>query len=111
MSTPVTLATAEGLPSQRLRINQFLNTTGKMGRSAGNALGIVGLFFSNFESFLRNTNDGRVPDDVSTLGAGALTGGLYRSVRGPRQAAAAAAVGTLGAGALLVGRKFLNAGL
>ncbi|KAL4545083.1 hypothetical protein Ndes2526B_g02199 [Nannochloris sp. 'desiccata'] len=42
ISTPVTLATAEGgLPSQRLRINQLLNTSGKLGRSAGNALGIV----------------------------------------------------------------------
>ena len=111
ISTPVTLATADGMPSQRLRINQLLNTSGKMGRSAGNSLGVVGLMFSSSESFLRAMNDGVLPDETATLGAGALTGAVYRSVRGPRQAAAAAAVGTLGGAALLAARKLINGGL
>jgi mitochondrial import inner membrane translocase subunit TIM23 len=110
-TSPVSLATATGLPSQRLRVNQLLNTSGKLGRTAGNALGVVGLFFASSESFLRHLNDDLVPDEFATVGAGALTGGLYRSVRGPRQAAAAAVVGTLAGSALLAGRKFFNAGL
>lgn len=48
---------------------------------------------------------------VNTLAAGAATGMLYRSVRGPRQAAAATVVGTAGAALLLAGRKFVNPGL
>lgn len=111
VTTPVTLATVDGLPSQRLRINQLLNTSGKMGRSAGNALGVVGLMFSSSESFLRYMNDGSVPDDAATLGAGALTGAVYRSVRGPRQAVAAAAVGTVASAGLLAARRFINSGL
>lgn len=108
--SPASLTPA-GLPSQRLRLNQLLNTSGKLGRSAGNALGVVGLFFASSESFLRNVNDGVLPDESATLGAGVLTGALYRSVRGPRQAAAAAVVGLMGASVLLVGRKYVNPGL
>lgn len=43
--------------------------------------------------------------------AGAATGALYRSVRGPRQAAAAAVVGTAGAATLLAARRFISPGL
>jgi import inner membrane translocase subunit TIM23 len=111
ITTPVTLATAEGLPSQRLRINQLLNTSGKLGRSAGNALGVVGLMFSSSESFLRHMNDGALPEDMATVGAGTLTGAIYRSARGPRQAVAAAAVGTFAAAGLLAARNFINSGL
>lgn len=111
ITSPITLATATGMPSQRLRLNQLLNTTGKLGRTAGNALGVVGLMFASSESFLRHLNDGMVPDEVPTLGAGALTGAVYRSVRGPRQAAAAAAVGVFAASALLGARRFINSGL
>lgn len=110
ISAPVSLTPA-GLPSQRLRINQLLNTSGKLGRSAGNSLGVVGLFFASSESFLRNANDGLLPDETATVGAGALTGALYRSVRGPRQAAAAAAVGVIGGSLVLAGRAFVNPGL
>ena len=111
MTTPITLATATGLPSQRLRENQLLNTSGKMGRTSGNALGVVGLLFSSSESLFRHLSDGQLPDELSTVGAGIATGGLYRSVRGPRQAAAAAAVGALASSALLGARKFVNGGL
>lgn len=53
----------------------------------------------------------QIPDEGNTLMAGAATGMLYRSVRGPKQAAAAAVVGTAGAAALLAARKFINPGL
>ncbi|PSC70793.1 chlorophyllide a oxygenase [Micractinium conductrix] len=109
VSAPVALAGVES--SQRLRLNQLLNTSGKMGRGAGNALGVLGLLFASFESFSGYLTNGQVPDEANTLIAGAATGTLYRSVRGPRQAAAAAVVGTAGAAALLAARKFVNPGL
>lgn len=109
LSTPVALAGVES--SQRLRLNQLLNTSGKMGRGAGNALGVLGLLFASFESFSGYMTNGQVPDEANTLAAGAATGALYRSVRGPRQAAAAAVVGTAGAAALLAARRFINPGL
>jgi len=111
ISSPVTLATATGMPSQRIRLNQLLNTSGKLGRSAGNALGVLGLMFASSESFLRYVNDKRLPDDVASVGAGALTGAVYRSVRGPRQLLAAAAVGSIAASLLLGARKYINPGL
>lgn len=77
----------------------------------GNALGALGLFFAGFESLGSYLNDGAVPDELVTLGAGAATGAIYRSVRGPRQAIAAGALGMLGAGTLLAARKFVSSGL
>ena len=44
--------------------------SGRSGRSAGNALGILGLFFSSAESGLGYLADGRVPDAANSLGAG-----------------------------------------
>ncbi|KAI7841779.1 hypothetical protein COHA_004644 [Chlorella ohadii] len=77
LTAPVALAGVES--SQRLRINQLLNTSGKMGRGAGNALGVLGLLFASFESFAGYMTNGQVPDEVNTLAAGAATGMLYRS--------------------------------
>ena len=55
----------------RLRVNRFLNMTGRSGRTAGNALGVLGLFFAGFESFgLTYWTDGRVPDSVNSVAAG-----------------------------------------
>lgn len=52
----------------------------------------------------------QIPDEANTLLAGAGTGLVYRSVRGPRQAAAAAVVGTIGA-AMLLGARTVVPGL
>eukprot|EP00887_Chlorella_sp_A99_P007343 scaffold2.g7343.t1 len=109
LSAPVAIAGVES--SQRLRLNQLLNTSGKLGRSAGNSLGVLGLLFASFESFIGYLADGQTPGELNTLAAGAATGALYRSVRGPRQAVAAAAVGAMAAGALLAGRRLINPGL
>ena len=64
-----------GLPdTARLRVNRFLNMTGRSGRTAGNALGVLGLFFAGFESFgLSYWSDGRIPDSANSVGAGELT--------------------------------------
>lgn len=110
ISSPVSLPGVSE-PSRRLRVNQLLNTSGRLGRTAGNSLGALGLFFASCESLLTHVNDRRVPDEAATVGAGAMTGALFRSVRGPRQAAAAAAVGTVGAATLLAARSYINHGL
>jgi import inner membrane translocase subunit TIM23 len=106
---PVAIVGVES--TQRLRVNQLLNSTGQRGRSAGNALGVIGLMFASFESFYGYLNDGALPEEAASLAAGATTGAVFRSVRGPRQAAAAGAVGLLGASLLLLARKTINAGL
>lgn len=87
--------------SQRMRVNQVLNASGKLGRSAGNALGVLGLLFSSTESFYVYLNDRILPEDLMTVAAGATTGAIFRSVRGPRQALAAGAVGSIFASVLL----------
>ncbi len=79
--------------------------------AAGNALGVLGLFFASFESLLGHLSDGRVPDELITVGAGTATGALFRSVRGPRQALVAGGLGMVGGSLLLVGRKYINRGL
>lgn len=43
--------------------------------------------------------------------AGALTGTLFRSVRGPRQAVVAGGLGAVGGGLLLAARRYINKGL
>lgn len=63
----------QGVGTTRLKVNQFLNQTGKQGRVAGNALGILGLFFSCSESGLGYLSDGQTPDWLNTLGAGIFT--------------------------------------
>ena len=87
--------------SQRMRVNQVLNSSGKLGRSAGNAFGVLGLLFSSTESFFVHLNDRILPEDLMTVAAGATTGVIFRSVRGPRQALAAGAVGSVFASMLL----------
>lgn len=96
--------------SQRMRVNQVLNSSGKLGRSAGNALGVLGLLFSSSESFYLYLNDRILPEDLMTVAAGATTGVIFRSVRGPRQALAAGAVGSIFA-TMLLGLRLALPGL
>ncbi len=95
------VASSQSNLSQRMRVNQVLNSSGKLGRSAGNALGVLGLLFSSSESFYLYLNDRILPEDLMTVAAGATTGAIFRSVRGPRQALAAGAVGGIFASVLL----------
>jgi mitochondrial import inner membrane translocase subunit TIM23 len=61
----------EGIPdTTRLRINRLLNTGGKTGRMAGNSLGVLGLFFSSFESSIGYFTDHALPDSANSILAG-----------------------------------------
>eukprot|EP00192_Tetraselmis_astigmatica_P019250 CAMPEP_0117679736 /NCGR_PEP_ID=MMETSP0804-20121206/17970_1 /TAXON_ID=1074897 /ORGANISM="Tetraselmis astigmatica, Strain CCMP880" /LENGTH=226 /DNA_ID=CAMNT_0005489171 /DNA_START=21 /DNA_END=698 /DNA_ORIENTATION=- len=93
-------------PTMRMQVNRLLNTCGGAGRLYGNSVGVIGLYFAASESLLFNYLESYgVPDEVPTLGAGFITGNLYRITRGPRPAAVAGLVGTAGAGVLLLGRS------
>ena len=56
--------------SARLRLNRLLNMAGRGGRSSGNSLGALGLFFSVAESGLGYWSDGSVPEELITVAAG-----------------------------------------
>eukprot|EP00967_Tisochrysis_lutea_P000111 scaffold149_cov15-Tisochrysis_lutea.AAC.1 len=74
---------------------------GSLAKPFGNGCGIIGLYFASLESYLANALDlPDVPDAVNTVAAGAISGALFRSPRGPRQAAAAAVVGAIGGGSI-----------
>ena len=89
-----------------LTINRAFNccpplSAGSLAKPFGNSCGIVGLYFASLESYLTNALDlPNVPDWANTVAAGAISGALFRSPRGPRQAAAAAVVGTVGGGSI-----------
>lgn len=116
-----------GIDTNRLRVNRFLNlsgvwrlcscnksttsTIGKAGRTAGNSLGVLGLFFAASESGIDKLADGQIPDAMVTMLAGATTGAVFRSARGPRTAAVAGGVGMAAAGLLVVARKTIASGL
>ena len=59
-----------GADTARLRLNRFLNLSGKSGRSAGNALGVLGFFFASLESGYGYLADGRLPDAAESVAAG-----------------------------------------
>lgn len=96
------------IDSSRVKINRFLNMTGRAGRTSGNAFGVLGLFFAASESFIGYCIEDYVPDAVATLAAGFATGALYRSTRGPKAAAIAGTVGVVAASALLAGRQVVR---
>ncbi len=72
-----------GPDTARLRVNRLLNMSGRTGRSAGNALGVLGLFFSSFESGIGYFSDGRTPDAANSVAAGMGPRGLHMMF-GPR---------------------------
>ncbi|KAL3152214.1 hypothetical protein ABBQ32_001300 [Trebouxia sp. C0010 RCD-2024] len=100
-----------GPDTARLRVNRVLNMTGTRGRTAGNALGVLGLLFAGIESGLGYLNDGSLPDSAATVSAGFGTGALFRSARGPRAAAVAGTVGAVAAASLVVARQTLSQNL
>ena len=56
--------------SMRLRVTRLLNMSGKSGRATGNALGVLGLFFSSAESALGYASDHSLPEAVNSVAAG-----------------------------------------
>jgi len=97
--------------SMRLRVTRLLNMSGKSGRATGNALGVLGLFFSSAESALGYASDHSLPEAVNSVAAGAMTGALFRSPRGLRAAGVAGAVGAVAASLLVGARSTLSKSL
>ncbi|GLC37315.1 hypothetical protein PLESTB_001137100 [Pleodorina starrii] len=90
----------------KLKTNRLLNTTGSFARPFSNSCGILGLYFSGFESlYVYQLEQYGLPDSVSTLLAGFTSGALFRLPRGPRQAVVAGAVGVAAAGGITALRK------
>lgn len=54
--------------------------TGTRGRTAGNALGVLGLLFAGMESGLGYLNDGSVPDAAATVAAGQFSVHSYPGI-------------------------------
>jgi len=67
-----------GPDTARLRVNRLLNMTGTRGRTAGNALGVLGLLFAGMESGLGYLNDGSVPDSAATVASGNCSTWLHK---------------------------------
>lgn len=96
--------------SLKLKANRLLNATGSFAKPFSNSCGVLGLYFSGFESFyVFQFEKYGVPDSASTLLAGFTSGALFRAPRGPRQATVAGAVGVVVAGGLLGLRTFFPA--
>ena len=92
-------AGARAASAFKLRANALLNAVGRRASRAGNAAGILAICFSAFESILFSLRD-ETDDALNYVGAGALTGVLYKSTMGLRTAskwsAGLAAVGLIG---------------
>jgi import inner membrane translocase subunit TIM23 len=100
-----------GPDTARLRLNRLLNMSGTRGRTAGNALGVLGLFYAAMESGFGYMADGQVPDAATSVAAGFGTGALFRAARGPRAAAVAGTVGAVTASLLVMAREKINSNL
>jgi import inner membrane translocase subunit TIM23 len=89
---------------RRLRINAVLNATSRHGPMLGNQLGVIGMMYSGIDAAAEAI---RGEDDLlNQLGAGTLTGVLYRMSAGPRAATVAGvAFGGIAAGLSMVGKQ------
>ena len=84
--TPAEAQDAAG-ERQRIRINGVLNAVGKQGPGLGNGLGCLAMMYSIFESLAYNV---RGEDDLlNPIGAGVLSGAIYKSTAGVRMAGTA----------------------
>ncbi|GFR45669.1 hypothetical protein Agub_g7083 [Astrephomene gubernaculifera] len=96
--------------TMKLKMNRLLNTSGSFARPFSNSLGILGMFFSGFESvYVHQLEQYGVPDSASTLLAapsGFTSGALFRLPRGPRQAVVAGAVGVVASSGIIGLRQY-----
>ncbi|KAE8211526.1 hypothetical protein CF327_g4711 [Tilletia walkeri] len=90
-------------PTFRLRLNTVLNAVTRRGTSLGNNGGCLALMYNLAELGI-STARGSVSDPFSSVGAAALTGMVFRSTAGVRQAIISGAV-FAGAGAAWQGVK------
>ena len=94
-----------GPDTLKLKTNRMLNSVAMYSRPLANSSGILGLYFSCFDSFFYNQLDqGGYPESLSAVLAGAMTGTTFRAPRGARQAAAAGLVGAVGGAGIAFAR-------
>jgi len=98
------------LDTNKLRLNRLINATMHRGKMFGNTFGILGLFYAVTETMAQNYLDHTVPDELSSILAGMVTGGLYRGAAGPRSIAVGSAMGGMAALALVMGKSVLPFG-
>jgi import inner membrane translocase subunit TIM23 len=82
----------------KLRRTQILNHVMKQGAGTANTLGTIAVFYAAFGVLLSQFRD---DDEINTVGAGTLTGLLYKSTAGLRKCAIGGGVG-LGVSSLYV---------
>jgi len=87
---------------RRIRINSVLNSMGRRGPGWGNSLGCVAMMCSILESAAYNIRD--TDDLLNPVGAGCLTGVIYKITSGPRVALSAG----LGLGAVAAAGAFMT---
>lgn len=76
----------------KIRRTQLLNYVMKRGSASANTLGVVAFMYSGFGCLLYYAR-GSHEDELNTLGAGTLTGLLYKSTAGMRKCAMGGLVG------------------
>ncbi|KAJ8522724.1 hypothetical protein ONZ45_g732 [Pleurotus djamor] len=74
----------------RLRINSVLNSVTRRGTFIGNSAGVLALVYNGVNSSIDAVRGKH--DTLGSMGAGAVTGALYKSTAGVRPAIAAAAL-------------------
>eukprot|EP00955_Chlamydomonas_euryale_P056211 356348-Chlamydomonas_euryale.AAC.20 len=105
----------QGPETLKLKANRALNSVGEwaldsahvgmFARPLANGAGIIGLYFATADSLIYNKLDQNgLPDYLSSVLAGGVTGALFRSPRGPRQAAVAGAVGVVAGAGIVAAR-------
>ena len=93
------------LDSSKLKLNRVINACMHRGKTFGNTFGILGLFFAVSESFALSQLGHTLPDELSSVLAGMMTGALYRSSAGPKSIALGGAMGGMAVAALVLGRN------
>ncbi|CAL52841.1 Mitochondrial inner membrane translocase subunit Tim17/Tim22/Tim23/peroxisomal protein PMP24 [Ostreococcus tauri] len=82
------------LDTSKLRLNRMLNAVSQRGRSMGNTLGCIGLYYAALESASMAYTENRY-DSLCSVFAGGGAGALYKSMSGPRAIAVYGAGGAL----------------
>lgn len=82
------------LDTSKLRLNRMLNAVSQRGRSMGNTLGCIGLYYAALESASMAYTENRY-DSLCSIFAGGGAGALYKSMSGPRAIAVYGAGGAL----------------
>lgn len=90
----------------KLKLNTILNHITKRGPFMGNSAGVLALLYNLIDSSIDQLRGKH--DDFNSLGAGALTGALFRSSAGVRPMAYSTAIMTAAAGAWCGLKRFLS---